>query len=103
MLICNKVLKFISGCTCTAEQSATYLACVECHDEGLACFVSPQMPCVCFQPAVNTSKALCNPQTSISTQKCHPHTGKLNSDMSGDRRNALLHCGDVLGVHGVAD
>lgn len=61
-LICTRVFTCISGwlrpATCTAEQSPTYLAYVECHDEGLAFFVSLRMPCVCFQPAVKTSKAV---------------------------------------------
>ncbi len=106
-LVCTKIVTSISGwlrpATCTAEQSATYLVCVECHDEGLAYFVSLQMPCVCFQPAAKTSKALFNPKTSILIQKRHPYTGKLNSETSGDSRNAFLPCGDVSGVHCAAD
>ena len=61
-LVCTKIVTSISGwlrpATCTAEQSANYLACVECHGEGLAFFVSLQMPCVCFQPAAKTSKGV---------------------------------------------
>lgn len=34
-------------------------------------------------------------------QECHPYTGNLNSEKSGDSTNALLHCGDVLGVREV--
>ncbi len=39
---------------------------------------------------------------SILIQKRHPHTGNLNSETSGDSRNAFLHCGDVLdaGIEG---
>ncbi len=39
--------------------------------------------------------ALFNPETSISIQKRHPYTGNLNSETSGDSKNAFLHCGDV--------
>ncbi len=28
-------------------------------------------------------------------QKCHPYTGSLISETSGDSKNAFLHCGDV--------
>ncbi len=34
----------------------------------------------------------------ILTQKRYPYTGNLNPETSGDRKNAFLHCGDVLGV-----
>ena len=40
--------------------------------------------------------ALSNPKTSISFQKRHYYTGNVNSETSGESRNALLHCGDVL-------
>ena len=39
---------------------------------------------------------LFNPKTSILIQKCHPYTGNLNRETSGDSKNAFLHCGDVL-------
>ncbi len=39
-----------------------------------------------------------NPKVSILVQTCHLYTGKLNSEMSGDSKNALLNCGDVLAV-----
>ena len=41
-----------------------------------------------------TVVALFNPNTSISIQKRHPYTGNLNVKLSGDRKNAFLHCGD---------
>ena len=28
-----------------------------------------------------------------------PYTGNVNREMSGDRKNAFLHCGDVLVLH----
>ena len=34
---------------------------------------------------------------SIAIQKRHPYTGNVNSETSGDSKNAFLHCGDVLG------
>ena len=34
---------------------------------------------------------------------CHLYTASLNSDTSGDSKNALLHCGDVLGLCVVRD
>jgi len=40
--------------------------------------------------------ALLHPETSISIQKRHPYTGNLNSETSGDSKNAFLHCGDAL-------
>ncbi len=40
--------------------------------------------------------ALFNPKTCILIQKRHPYTGNLNSETSGDSKNAFLHCGDVL-------
>ncbi len=43
------------------------------------------------------TQALFNPETSIFIQKCHPYTGNLNSETSGDSKTAFLHCGDVLG------
>ncbi len=46
----------------------------------------------------NPMKALFNPETSILIQKRHPYTGNLNSETSGDSKNACLHWGDVLGV-----
>jgi len=42
-----------------------------------------------------TAVAPFNPKTCISMQKRHPYTGNLNSKLSGDRKNALLLCGDV--------
>ena len=39
--------------------------------------------------------ALFNSETSVSIQKRHPYTGNLNSETSGDSKNAFLHCGDV--------
>jgi len=41
---------------------------------------------------------LLNPETSILIQKCHQYTGNLNSETSGDSKNAFLYCGGVLGV-----
>ncbi len=41
--------------------------------------------------------ALFNPATFVAIQKRHPYTGNLNSETSGDSKNAFLHCGDVLG------
>ncbi len=38
--------------------------------------------------------ALFNPDTFILVQKCHPHTGNLNREPSGDSKSAFLHCGD---------
>ncbi len=100
--IVTSISGWLTAAICSAEQSATYLAYVECHDEGLACFVSSQMPCVCFQPAVNTSKAVFNPETSFLSQKRHPYTGNLISQTSEDSRNAFLYYEDVLTVHCVA-
>jgi len=34
--------------------------------------------------------ALFNPETSILIQKRHPYLGNLNSETSGDSKNALL-------------
>ena len=42
--------------------------------------------------------ALFNSETSVSIQKRHPYTGNLNSETSGDSKNACLHCGDVLAL-----
>ena len=42
--------------------------------------------------------ALFNPEPSTSTQQCHPYTGNLNSQTSGDSQNAFLHWGDALGT-----
>jgi len=42
-----------------------------------------------------TAPALSNPKTSISIPKRHPSTEKLNSETSGNIKNAFLHCGDV--------
>ncbi len=44
----------------------------------------------------DVGKALFNPKTSILIQKCDPYTGNLNSEMSGDSKNAFQHCGDRL-------
>ncbi len=40
-------------------------------------------------------QTLFNPKTSIPSQKRHPCTGKLNSETSGDSKNAFPHCADV--------
>jgi len=41
--------------------------------------------------------ALLNLETSVSSQKRPHYSGKLNSKMPGDSKNAFfLHCGDVL-------
>ncbi len=40
--------------------------------------------------------ALLKLKTYVSIQKCHPYTGNLNREMSGDSRNVFLHCGNVL-------
>ena len=50
--------------------------------------------------AINESKqaqwwghmALVNPKSFLLIQKCHPYAGNLNSEMSGDSRNAFLRC-----------
>jgi len=39
--------------------------------------------------------ALFKSKRSITIQKHHLYTGNVNSEMSGDRINAFLHCGDV--------
>jgi len=41
---------------------------------------------------------LLNPKTSILIQKRHSYTRNLNSETSGDSKNAFLHGGDVLGL-----
>ena len=46
---------------------------------------------LCFR-----NSALFHPKTSILIQKRHPYAGNLNSETSGDSKNALLHCGDAL-------
>ena len=43
--------------------------------------------------------ALFNPEMSILTHNRHPCTGNLNSETSGDSKNAFLHCGDVVGLN----
>ncbi len=45
---------------------------------------------------VVSSVALFNPETSILIQKRHPYTVNLNSETSGDSKNAFLRCGDVF-------
>ncbi len=42
--------------------------------------------------------ALLNPETSDLIQKRHPYAGIINSETSGDSKNAFLHCGDAVGV-----
>ena len=37
-------------------------------------------------------EALFGPEMSISVQQHHPNTGDLNSETSGDSKNAFLHC-----------
>ena len=54
--------------------------------------VSTSQFCFCL---VRNPYALFNPDTSVLMQKCDPHTGPLNREMSGDSENALLHCADV--------
>ncbi len=44
-----------------------------------------------------THIVLSNLETPSLIQKRHPCTGNLTSETSGDRKTALLHCGDVLG------
>ena len=39
-------------------------------------------------------EALVNPKMA-SVQKCHPYTGNLNSETSGDSKNGVLSWGDV--------
>ncbi len=46
-------------------------------------------------PLLQEQTALSNPKMSIVSQKRHPYTGILNSEMSGDSKNVFLHCGDV--------
>jgi len=46
-------------------------------------------------PSPTFPPALLNPETSNLTPKCHPYTGNLNRETSGDSKNALLHCGGV--------
>jgi len=41
-----------------------------------------------------------NPETGISIQKRHSHTGNLNSEMPEDSKTSFLHCGHGLGVQG---
>ncbi len=36
----------------------------------------------------------------ILNQKCHPHTGKLDSETPGDSLDAFLRWGDVLVYYG---
>ena len=50
----------------------------------------------CRQRSLQVSAALFDPKTSILIQKRHPYTENLNSETSGDSKNAFLHCGDVL-------
>ena len=55
---------------------------------------------VCHQNKDHRKKrALLNPETSISIQKRHSYTRNLNSETSGDSKNAFLHCGDGLVLH----
>ena len=49
------------------------------------------------RPDCERPRALLNPEMSLLIQKRHPYTGNLNSETSGDSKNASLHCGDVLG------
>ncbi len=50
----------------------------------------------CQHPHLQIIEALFNPKTSVLIQRRHPYTGNVNSETSGDSRNALLHCGDVI-------
>ena len=52
--------------------------------------MSPWLACV------QHPTALLNPKTSILIQKCHPYTGNLNRERSGDSKNVFLRCGNVL-------
>ncbi len=36
------------------------------------------------------------PRNVYSIHKRHPYTGNLNTETSGDSKDAFLHCGDVL-------
>ncbi len=42
--------------------------------------------------------ALFNPETSSLIWNCHLSAGNLNSETSGDSKNAFLYCGHVLGA-----
>jgi hypothetical protein len=44
-----------------------------------------------------TCIALVRPEMSNLFSKRHPYTGNLDSETSGDSKNAFLHCGDVRG------
>ena len=39
-----------------------------------------------------------NPKTFNLIQKCHPYTGNLNRETSGDSKDVFLHCGDVVAI-----
>ena len=52
--------------------------------------MSPWLACV------QHPTALRNPKMSNLIQKCHPYTGNLTGEMSGDSKDVFLHCGDVL-------
>jgi len=45
------------------------------------------------------AQALLNSETSIVIRKRHFYTTNSNSEMSGDSKNASLHCGDILCQH----
>ncbi len=48
--------------------------------------------------ATSYVQALSNPKTPILIQNCHPYTGTLDRETSGDNINAFLHCGYVLAL-----
>ncbi len=55
-----------------------------------------------LQQALNKTAGLFNPETCILIQKRHAYTANLNSETSGDSKDAFLHCGDVLGCAAVS-
>ena len=52
---------------------------------------------------VKSQEALFNAEVSVLIQKCHPYTGTLNTETSGDNKIVYLHCGDVLGIKSVSN
>ncbi len=46
--------------------------------------------------AVVLLASLSNSGTSVLIQTCHPYTGDLSSEMSGDSKNVFLHCEEGL-------
>ena len=80
-------------------------------DAGRPCCqaIAVQLMCFCCVPvgislglvffcqqACRHIALLTSSKTSIVVQKRHPYTGNLNSEVSGDIKNAFLPCGDVL-------